>query len=393
MVVSAFIYRQKLADKNLLRLVVGMALVFITIAVPVQLNGNWVTLFWVGEATLLFWLGRTRQSVLYELLSYPMMILAFVSLLEDLTLVQHVYNPENPATRVFPLFNITFLTSLFFIAGFSFINYLNQKGNIVLSIIRKQDLSFFTKWVVPAILLISVYAAFRVEIATYWNQAYLDSLTFELEDNQDNHGQLNYGTVHMFKSIWLLIYSLLFLTLLSFLNITKIKSSSLSSVNLVLNVLAILVFLTQGLYLLSELREVYLNETLQSNMFFIGIRYVTIGAVAVLVFASYRYTKQDFIARDLTIPFDFLLHITILWVASSELISYLDMAGSNQSYKLGLSILWGVYALFLIAIGILYKKKYLRIGAIGLLGITLFKLFFTMSAILALLKKPFSLYH
>ena len=374
--VSAFIYRQKLADKNLLRLVVGMALVFITIAVPVQLNGNWVTLFWVGEATLLFWLGRTRQTALYELLSYPMMILAFASLLEDLSLVQHVYNPEIPNTRVFPLFNITFLTSLFFIAGFSFINYLNQKESVVLPIIRKQDLSFFTKWVVPAMLLISVYAAFWVEVATYWNQVYLDSLTFELEENQDNFGPIIYSAVHIFKSIWLLIYSLVFLTLLSFLNINKIKSSSLSSVNLVLNVIAILVFLTHGLYLLSELREVYLNETLQSNMFFLGIRYVTIGAGAALVFASYRYTKQDFIARDLTIPFDFLLHITVLWVASSELISYLDMAGSNQSYKLGLSILWGVYALFLIAIGIRFKKKYLRIGAIGLLGITLVKLFF-----------------
>ncbi|MEP5635471.1 MAG: DUF2339 domain-containing protein, partial [Maribacter dokdonensis] len=50
--------------------------------------------------------------------------------------------------------------------------------------------------------------------------------------------------------------------------------------------------------------------------------------------------------------------------------------GSNQSYKLGLSILWGVYALLLIALGIWKKKKYLRVGAIVLFSITLIKLFF-----------------
>ena len=54
----------------------------------------------------------------------------------------------------------------------------------------------------------------------------------------------------------------------------------------------------------------------------------------------------------------------------------MDLAGSNQSYKLGLSILWGVYALLLIALGIWKKKKYLRVGAIVLFSITLIKLFF-----------------
>jgi uncharacterized membrane protein len=44
--------------------------------------------------------------------------------------------------------------------------------------------------------------------------------------------------------------------------------------------------------------------------------------------------------------------------------------------KLGLSILWGVYALTLIVIGIARNKKHLRIAAIVLLAVTLVKLFF-----------------
>ena len=52
------------------------------------------------------------------------------------------------------------------------------------------------------------------------------------------------------------------------------------------------------------------------------------------------------------------------------------MAGTDQSYKLALSILWGVYSLLLIVLGIWKKLKHLRIGAIILFGVTLVKLFF-----------------
>src|SRR5690606_5054601 len=52
-IVGLVIYKQKLGDKNLFYFVAGLVLVFITIAIPVQLNGNWVTLLWVGEAALL----------------------------------------------------------------------------------------------------------------------------------------------------------------------------------------------------------------------------------------------------------------------------------------------------------------------------------------------------
>jgi uncharacterized membrane protein len=53
-----------------------------------------------------------------------------------------------------------------------------------------------------------------------------------------------------------------------------------------------------------------------------------------------------------------------------------DMAGIGGSYKIGISILWGVFSLMMVIIGIWKRKKYLRIGAIVLFGITLIKLFF-----------------
>jgi uncharacterized membrane protein len=93
----------------------------------------------------------------------------------------------------------------------------------------------------------------------------------------------------------------------------------------------------------------------------------------------YKTIQQNFL-NPIGIPlkdaFLYLLVISILWVASSELIHWMDMAHSAQSYKLGLSILWGIYSLALIAYGIWKNNKKLRLTAIALFAITLLKLFF-----------------
>jgi uncharacterized membrane protein len=92
----------------------------------------------------------------------------------------------------------------------------------------------------------------------------------------------------------------------------------------------------------------------------------------------YSHFKLEFfqpVHSAIVASFDFLIYFSLLWIASSELISWLDTFEYSQSYKLGLSILWGIYALMLIMMGIWKKKKYLRIEAIVLFGLTLIKLF------------------
>jgi uncharacterized membrane protein len=125
--VALRINRQKLADRNLFSFVAGLVLVFITITIPVQLNGNWVTLLWVGEAALLFWIGRRRDSSIYEKLSFALMLLAFFSILQDWLMLYNHYNPAIPSSRIIPILNVYFFTSVLFVCCFGFINYIYQK--------------------------------------------------------------------------------------------------------------------------------------------------------------------------------------------------------------------------------------------------------------------------
>jgi uncharacterized membrane protein len=376
--VAVVIYKQKLADKNLFYLISGLVLVFITIAIPVQLDGNWVTLIWAGEAALLFWIGRTKNVPIYERLSYPLMLLAFFSIFQDWNLVYRNYDPERPETRLTPIFNINFLTSILVIGFFGFINVIDRNKKYISPLNMKANPFRLFSYIIPALFLIILYSSFSMEIENYWNQLYKDSV---IQTNKDSNLFLSYlrnNDLLKFSNIWLLDYSLLFFSILSFVNIRKLKNSQLGIINLFFNALVMLVFLAQGLYLISELRESYLGQDpgdyFQHGSMNIAIRYISFVFVATLLYASYLYTRQVFMKAKLKTAFDFVLHISIVWIASSEFLHWMDIAESNQSYKLGLSILWGVYSLLLISLGIWKRKKHLRIGGIALFGITLVKL-------------------
>jgi uncharacterized membrane protein len=380
LIVSINIHTQKLADRNLFYFVAGLVLVFITIAVPVQLDGNWVSLFWVGEAVLLFWIGRTKCNAIYEQLSYIIMVLAVASLVQDWATAYNVFVIDKPETRLIPILNINFLTSVLFILAFGYITWLNFNKKYTSPLVDKEPLTGFVSYAIPLVFLFILYNSFRLEIATYWDQCYdATSISKLAEGNQKSQFYHNLDLIS-FKSIWILNYPLFFLTVLSFVNIKKLRNRQLGLLNLILNTIAIIAFLIEGLYAISELRESYLEQSLaqyyQRGGFNLVIRYISLVFLTGIVYSMVQYIRQDFLGKDLKREYDLFFHVTTLWVLSSELFSWMDIATlSTHSYKLGLSILWGIYALWLISLGIWKQKKHLRIGAIVLFGLTLVKLF------------------
>ena len=379
--VSVLIYKKKLAEKNLFYLLAGMVLVFITIAIPVQLDGNWVTLFWAGQALLLFWIGRTRKVAVYEFLSYPLMLLAFCSILQDWSEVYGMYSPGIPESRISPVFNIWFLSSLLFIAAFAGMHWVNSRYSFTSQMKVREMFYPLINYLIPSVLLVACYYAVWLEINNYWNQRFLDSAIKLIPDDGADYGGEQYDyTLINFGNIWLINYSILFAVVLVVVNSLKLRNRELGIATLCMQLIVVAVFLSLGLYGLSELRDSYIHQSLAEyynrGIFFLLIRYLSLAFFAGLIWSIYRLIQQPFMNLNLKVGFDYLLFFCLLWVLSSELINWLDIAGFNQTYKLGLSILWGVYALFLIALGIWRKKKHLRVGAIGLFGLTLVKLFF-----------------
>jgi uncharacterized membrane protein len=377
------ISRLKLFPNDLVYLLTALIITFATMAIPVQLDGNRVTLIWTVEAAILFWIGRTKQISLFQYYSFALMFLAFGSLLQDWLMIEQTSGFEQITSNQFPLFNGNFVTSLLFAIAFGFIFYTNKDERY--ETVFDETLRKPFGYLIAAIGLGVFYNCFRLEIANYFH--YL-SVKTAIPANVSAYGETysqSNDDLDFFNIVWQINYTMLFLSILSFVNISRFKNFVLAYTNLFLNVLVLFVFLTVGLYFLSELRESYLLNTepqyFVHGSFNIVIRYISYAFFAVLLFACYRYIKQEFflenIAQDsINLAFDLIFYVSLLLIASSELLNLMNIFGYRDSYKLGLSILWGIYALGLIVLGIYKHKKQLRIGAIVLFALTLAKVFF-----------------
>ena len=202
LLVSLLIYRQKLADKNIFYFVTGLVLVFITLAIPVQLDGNWVTLLWVTEATLLFWIGRTKNAPRYEKIAYVLMLLAFFSITQDWTQAAYTNDFYESSKTFTPILNIGFLSAMIFIALFGYINLLHYSNTYNSPWVARKDIMTMVSYGISGILLIVIYATFSIEISQYFDQLYADSMIDAAKDNGSYSSAIYNSDVKKFKIIW-----------------------------------------------------------------------------------------------------------------------------------------------------------------------------------------------
>ncbi len=175
----------------------------------------------------------------------------------------------------------------------------------------------------------------------------------------------------------LLIFSCVYVAVLIYVNSGWFKKAQIRSLLLFAAAVANMVMVIKGLYALGELRENYLQQIGSSpSKWLIIIRYFCVIALAVLWISAWRDIKASYTSSSLWIFFSLLFNFTLLSLICNEFINWMDLAGYSNQYKLGLSIICGVYALALIFAGIIRKKKHLRMGGMCLFGLTLLKLFF-----------------
>jgi len=373
-IACVFVFRQRQATRETFYLVAGMVLVFITMAVPIQLEGNWVTLIWAAEAALLSWIGRTKSFPVFERISYILIVLTVASLLDDWKAYDR-YSEDQPQYFIRMFVNIQFLSSLIVLSSFGWILKLNFKKEFKAP--SEKELQVFT-WSLASVILFLLYLSIYKEVFTYWQQRFVDSKVMVSSLESAPYPLYDFDLNH-FKKVFLLIYSAIFGIALSLSNKRFIRNDRLMIVCSAFNAFILFLFVVVGLVSLADLRSSYLQQT-DANFYFrdlwhIGIRYLSYLFILPLVWINRQHFKNEIFKPNIKAAEVTLLHIFILAVLSSELVNLLELSRVHESFKLGLSILWGAYALMLIVIGLKQKLKQLRVMAIVLFSVTILKLF------------------
>lgn len=351
-----------------------LSLAFLTIAIPLQFDGNWVTILWSLEAISLFAIGRVIKIKFLEVFGYVAMGLSCFALASGWIYSYEGSVPEFPETHIPLLLNFNFFTNLFCCGVFAGASYLHHHFLAQSPWIRDQDQNKLLSSLLGSALLIALYFAFFCEISTYWTQVYDYAFMQSKILSLDRSRVYNLEDLGLFRGVWLINYSLFFIAVLSFVNWFKIKSKGLTSLGLGLNIAVLLIFLTLGLILLNDLQDSYLHpqNAFYRSTFNIGIRYVSLLFVALLLSSGIPYLQEPNLSQEVRSAYEIVVHASILWIGSNEIV----LLNTTLANKLGLSLLWGCYALGLIILGIWKRKPHLRISGMFLFGATLIKLFF-----------------
>jgi len=359
--IFAFVlFKSKKADATLVYLLIGLVLTFVTLSAPIQLKGNYITLFWSAEAVLLLWLSQKSGIKLMQLGSIVITFLMLISLVMDWNNV-YMYNDQ----KLNVIFNKGFLTGL--------VAIVSLLGTILLLKKEEEKLYFnipkniYSNALTIALLIVG-YIVGLLEVN-------YQTMRFTVPDQ---------GITWDIPAIYTGCYNFAFvLIVLSIIRFRKLQS--LENLAIGLGIIASLSYVLYYSGIVSSLRDNWLvwAKYLAPHYWF----HYVISALLLFILANVQHFFNKNYSKT-SKPYTYFLWFSsfiIVFLASSELENAVLTFGYTEgkdlyllkelNTKVGLPILWGICSLTFMVVGMKKKIKMLRIISLTLFGIALVKMF------------------
>lgn len=382
---ASFLFKKFGLDKTAVYLLIGITLTFITLAVPIQFKGNFITLFWAAEAVILMWLAQKSKITYYRFASIIVHFLMIGSLLMD-------WNQIYPSAVVLNIvFNKICLTGIFAVASLYAVYFLLKNEEEKL---EQFGFIFNPKKYGNLIGIVGIVLGYFVGI-----------LEVSFQANSRITGVNSAITLPILYH--LLFSAVLFHGLCKGTN--KVRLQLASIIALVNIVLFALWFSNYPFYE----HEQYISTGIHQRIGFY-LHYISLLIIVYLGYKFYQINKEKpvFAVFEKKIVM-WIAAFFFIYIASTELMLhglvlsnnpvtaheiqssklYKNYQSSelpflkqqiaydsiqkikNQMIKTGYPILWGILAFVFLIVGIRKRIKNLRIIALSLLGITIVKLF------------------
>jgi uncharacterized membrane protein len=346
LLLSYFLFKNKKVDTNVLYLLIGITLTFISLTAPIQLNGNNITIFWASEAVVLYWLYLKSDVKLTRITSLVIWTLMIISLLMDWS---NVYS-HNESLSV--IVNKGFITSLFSAIATYLLGVLVSRDH--------KDQAYFTvpKHLFEMLAVVIFFVGGLLEV---------------------NH---QVSKVAHLNSTYLMLYVAFFVIVLDLIS-TKVNSLALPwQFKLALFVMPIAMYFSAYPYF-SYTQRAILEADIYPPSYMIG-QYLAALSVGLLFPKLIALCRAHLEGGSLT---------TSIWLLCASVVLFLSLEVNllnnalfssaensidhiQQIYvKTGLPVLWGLLSFGMMWLGMKHKNRTLRIVSLSLFTLTLIKLF------------------
>lgn len=354
--VSYFLFRKQKVDTNILYLLIGITLTFISITAPIQLHGNYITIFWASEAVLLYWLFTKSKIRIIQYSAGLVWVLMLISLLMDWMDLYGLFYFESLNV----IFNKGFITSVFAAIATYLLFLIRANEDDSVQAISSKAIPGKKTFRIFAIALL--FAAGALEI---------------------NHQFASYYPDTSINMLYLLLYTVAFINIMIGVTqkITRLRLSWYSYALMFSSCLFLYLACAAATYRVQA-------KMLTEHQY--GIHFIAHWITAVLV-GSVLYRLIMLMRSNSSIGKDVNTYIT--WVLCAVAVIYLSVEFhllSNRIFyaadnplqniqriyiKTGLPILWGLCSFAFMWLGMHFKYQTLRIISLSLFTLTLLKLF------------------
>ncbi|MEN2400467.1 DUF2339 domain-containing protein [Flavobacterium sp. MC2016-06] len=379
-----FLYKKFGLDKRAVYLLIGLTLTFITLAVPIQFEGNYITLFWAAEAVLLLWLSQKSKISSYRFGSVIVHGLMLISLVMDWN--KYYYGDAVLGIALNPIFTTGLFVTISLFAvwyllknenetvellGFRFNpekyrEFIFQLGFVIAYLVGLFEVTYQSNYAISnpssaAALPVVYHLVFFALLAGYLVKKKTET---------------SYQGATLIAIINILLSAFWF-TFYAFNEHQAIISLGTGTpIAFYLHYISLLITLYFG-YLLYKMN----SEKLVFSMFS-KKRFVWIAAFMVIYITSAELMLHGLKLLNSPVTID-QIHETDMFKIDKVNVDYIRQTLVSDSIetartkivKTGFPILWGILAFVFLIVGIKKQAKTLRIIALTLLGLTILKLF------------------
>lgn len=379
--ILAFIFYKKYGlDKNAIYLLLGITLSFVTLAIPIQFEGNRITLFWAVEAVVLFWLAQKSKISTLKFSAIAVQFLMLISLFMDWDFYYLTDSKEVLTLIANPIFITGMVSLATLIASIYF--FKDEKENNFYNLFTIKNSSYLL-----VLIMLSIFVAYFVGIFEVYYQA---------------HSYIE-NKISAFSLV--VLYHFIFSAAIIYFSRKKTK---LISFSIILSAANILLYVAVFYHLsFDEMVDNFAGNLSSQLAFF--THYILLFCLIYFGFILYSQRNQVLFSKFLNHKFAlWILAFIGVYILSNEVMIHSlkfseittnaeflknkanyspDFYGREYFYqeqaslmktqviKIGYPILWGIISFALLILGIKRQNKQLRIIALSLLGITILKLF------------------